>query len=883
MVQSLEDTRRRTRGASGRVPPHNLQAEQSLLGAMLLSRDAIAAAVETCGVDDFYKPAHGHVFEAVCSLYGQGEPADPVTVADELSRAGLLEAVGGLATLLSLQADTPATANAGRYGRIVEEHALLRRLIGVAGDIAEMGYSVPDDVAGVLDRAESLMFGVAERRVTDTLRPLQDLLAESLDRLEALFDRGESITGVPTGYIDLDERLSGLQPSSLVIVGARPAMGKTAFALGIAAHAAMEARTPVLVFSLEMSHAEITQRLLVSEARVDAGRIRNGRLIESDWPKINNAVGRLGEAPIHIDDDPNLTVMELRAKARRHKSRHGDLGLIIVDYLQLMSGRSSAENRQVEVSEISRGLKILARELEVPVLALSQLSRNLEMRADKRPQLADLRESGCMPASTRLMRADNGQEVTLGELVLNQKQPLVWSLDDQWKMVPRRLLKAFPSGIKPVFRMRMASGLEVEATANHRFRTIDGWKRLDELGPGDQLATPRSIRQPAQIAAWRDDEVILLAHLLGNGTMGSEVRFATADEANKMIVEQTAKRLFNIDVQGDRQKNTWQLWLPSPYHLTHGRMHPLRNWLEPLGLWKSRSYNKFIPEEMFGLSDRQLALFLHHLWATDGSITLSRNGRGPVVRAYYASTSRDLVEGVRRALMRLGIRSRLYEGRKAGYRTCWNLAICGGSELQRFLTLVGCHGKRGLVIPACLRALEGRASNPNLDLVPQEVAQRVSKAIATSRISHRELSVALGEGHCGSYPLGYPDRRRRFSRRQLKVIAEVTSDRGLGALAESEVFWDKISEITPIGSMPTFDATVEDTHNFVANGIVAHNSLEQDADVVMFLYRDEIYDSESADRGTAEVIVSKHRNGPTGTMKLAFLDHYTRFANMANV
>jgi replicative DNA helicase len=396
MVQSLDEVRRRARASSGRVPPHNLQAEQSLLGAMLLSRDAIAAAVETCGVDDFYKPAHGHIFEAITSLYGQGEPADPVTVADELTRAGLLDAVGGLPTLLSLQADTPATANAGRYGRIVEEHALLRRLIGVAGDIAEMGYEVPDDVAAVLDRAETLMFEVAERRVTDTLRPLPDLLAESLDRLEALYARGEAITGVPTGYVDLDERLSGLQPSALLIVGARPAMGKTAFALGIAANAAMRSNTPVLVFSLEMSHSEITQRLLVSEARVDANRIRNGKLTESDWPKIHQAVARLAEAPIHIDDDPNLTVMELRAKARRHKSRHGGLGLIIVDYLQLMSGRNSAENRQVEVSEISRGLKILARELQVPVIALSQLSRNLEQRADRRPQLADLRESGSL-------------------------------------------------------------------------------------------------------------------------------------------------------------------------------------------------------------------------------------------------------------------------------------------------------------------------------------------------------------------------------------------------------------------------------------------------------------------------------------------------------
>jgi replicative DNA helicase len=397
MVQSIEDVRRRSRANDvGRVPPHNLQAEESLLGAMLLSRDAIAAAVELCVADDFYKPAHGHVYEAVCSLYGQGEPADPVTVADELRRAALLDAIGGPATLISLQANTPATANAGRYARIVEEHALLRRLIGVANEIAELGYAVPDDVEAVLDRAESMVYAVAERRVADTLKPLHELLSESLDRLEMLYDRGESITGVPTGYIDLDERLSGLQPSNLIIVGARPAMGKTSFALGIAGHAAMEAGVPVLLFSLEMSHAEITSRLLCSEARVDASRIRNGTLLEPDWPKITHAIGRLGEAPIYIDDNPNLTVMEVRAKARRLKSRLGQLGCIIIDYLQLMSGRRDAENRQVEVSEISRGLKILARELEVPVVALSQLSRNLEMRADKRPVLADLRESGSL-------------------------------------------------------------------------------------------------------------------------------------------------------------------------------------------------------------------------------------------------------------------------------------------------------------------------------------------------------------------------------------------------------------------------------------------------------------------------------------------------------
>jgi replicative DNA helicase len=363
---------------------------------MLLSRDAIAAAIEGCGAGDFYKPAHGHIFEAVTSLYSQGEPADPVTVSDELRRAGLLEAIGGGPVLVTLQNTTPATSNAARYAQIVEEHALLRRLIGAAAEIAEIGYSVPEDVASAIDRAESLMFEVADRRVTDTTRILRELLVKGLERIEKLYDRGDEITGIPTGYADLDSQLSGLQPSSLIIVGARPAMGKTAFALGMAAHAAVEHQVPVLFFSLEMGELEITQRVLCAESLVEATRLRNGRLLESDWPKISRATGRLGEAPLYIDDNPNLTIMEVRAKARRLKSRLGNLGLIVIDYLQLMTGRHNAESRQVEIAEMSRGLKILARELEVPVVALSQLSRSLESRQDKRPMLSDLRESGSL-------------------------------------------------------------------------------------------------------------------------------------------------------------------------------------------------------------------------------------------------------------------------------------------------------------------------------------------------------------------------------------------------------------------------------------------------------------------------------------------------------
>ncbi|MGC8481608.1 MAG: replicative DNA helicase [Acidimicrobiales bacterium] len=379
----------------GRVAPHSIEAEESLLGAMLISREAVSEAVEVVTEDDFFKPSHRHIFRSIATLHAEGAPNDTVTVAEELKRAGVLDQVGGLEALVAIQASTPAISSAGRYAQIVEEYSLLRKLIRAASDIAELAYALPEDVAAAVDLAEAKIFEVAEHRTSDTMMPLREVLMQTLDDLESLYGRSDAVTGIPTGFIDLDEILSGLQPSNLVIVGARPGMGKTSFALGLGVNVAKAISEPVLMFSLEMSHQELTQRLVAAEARVDSTWLRSGRLQEKDWEKIHLAIGRLAEAKIFIDDDPNLTVLDIRARARRLKAREG-LGLVVVDYLQLMSGRRNVENRQVEVSEISRGLKILARELNVPVIALSQLSRNLEARGDKRPILADLRESGSL-------------------------------------------------------------------------------------------------------------------------------------------------------------------------------------------------------------------------------------------------------------------------------------------------------------------------------------------------------------------------------------------------------------------------------------------------------------------------------------------------------
>jgi len=846
---------------------------------MLLSRDAISAATEI-GVDagDFYKPAHSHIFDAVLSLYGQGEPVDPVTVADELRRVELLDQLGGRQALMRLQAQTPASANASHYAHIVNELALLRRLIAVAGEISEMGYDDSGEVAETLDRAEALVFEVAERRVSDTMTGVSDALQDALDQLEALYGSDGEITGVETGYVDLDSLLLGLQPSNLVVVAARPGCGKTAFALGAASNVAMTARRPVLFFSMEMGTLELTKRLLAGEARVEMRNLQTGKIREDEWTRLSHAVGRLAEAPLFIDDNPHCTVMEMRAKARRTKARYGDLGLVVVDYLQLMTPSVSRriENRQVEVAEISRGLKILARELECPVVALSQLNRQLEYRADKRPMLADLRESGCVTADTRITRADTNAEVTIGELLLTGERDIpVWTLDEQLKLVRGTMSHVFPTGRKEIFELRLTSGRTIKASANHPFLTVDGWSRLDELQAGSRIAVARRLEPPRTPANWRDDELVLLGHLLGDGCHlpTHAVQYTTVDHENVDAVVTAAKSRFGVTARV-RQERTWtQVYLPPPYHLTHGKRNPIGEWLDGLGLWGKRSWEKFIPRELLSLSERQIALFLRHLWATDGSVVVRERG----ARVYYATSSRPLAEGVQDLLLRLDIRARLRSVDHKNGRRGYTVDVSGRDDQLRFASVVGIHGPRGRVLAAAVPCLRAQRANPNVDTVPREIWEYVrAKVLPEQGMTTRALAELLDMQYCGStlYKHG-------VSRRRMERLASATTDPWLRDLAESDVLWDEVKEITPLGPQLVYDATVPGTHNFLANGIVVHNSLEQDSDVVIFLYRDEIYNPETEQRGTAEVIVSKHRNGPTGTTRLAFLDTYTKFANMA--
>jgi replicative DNA helicase len=393
-MTQIDTDRGRTAPGGGRIPPSAIEAEESLIGAMLLSVEAVSVAYETVEPEDFYRPLHGQIFGAIMALTHAGEPVDYVTVQAKLQERGAVAIE--LAVLSSLQMNTPSAANAQHYAEIVRDKAQQRRLIGVGGEIVDDAYVATDDVVGLIDEAERKINQIGDNRKIDTVSPLQRLLLSEADILE---ERGETrgqFNGLETGYKSLDQILQGLQPSSMTIIGARPGTGKTAFALGILIHVGAVVRRPALYFSLEMSRQELAERILASTARIDSSKLRTGDLSDADWNRAHEAFGFLQSAQVFIDDNPSLTVMDVRSRARRIKQQNGDLGVVIVDYLQLMSSRGRAENRQVEVSDMSRSLKILARELQCPVIALSQLSRKLEDRADKRPMMSDLRESGSL-------------------------------------------------------------------------------------------------------------------------------------------------------------------------------------------------------------------------------------------------------------------------------------------------------------------------------------------------------------------------------------------------------------------------------------------------------------------------------------------------------
>jgi replicative DNA helicase len=409
------------------VPPQNLEAEEAVLGAMLLSETAIGSVTEILDAADFYRGSHGTIYRTCLALWSKGEPVDAITLANELEERGELEQVGGASRVAELAALVSATANVEHYARIVKETATLRGLIRAGQEIVRLGQERIGETTELVDRAEQIVFDLSQERVRGDFDHIGPLLTESFERITKLYEAGVDVTGVPSGFRDLDRLTSGFQPGNLVILAARPSMGKSALALCIAANLGVRSSMPVALFTLEMSKAEVTQRLMCSEAKVESDRVRSGKLTQEDWPRLTAACDKLMKAPIYVDDTGSITMMELRSKARRLKAREPALGLIVVDYLQLMTSGGTVENRVQEVSQISRNLKVLARDLDVPVLALSQLSRAVEQRHDKRPILSDLRESGSIEQDADLVffvyrdeyyNGDESDQQGLAEVIL---------------------------------------------------------------------------------------------------------------------------------------------------------------------------------------------------------------------------------------------------------------------------------------------------------------------------------------------------------------------------------------------------------------------------------------------------------------------------------
>jgi replicative DNA helicase len=629
----MTDTIAHPAGAApeGPVPPQALDAERSVLAAMMLDPEATAKAIEMIDAAVLYRVAHQKIFDAMTALFSRNEKIDLITLSEELRKRGELEAVGGPGALSQILEYAGSSANLEQHIRIIHGKAVLRFLIKAASEIQQECYSAADETPAILDRAEQRIFQITDQRVRQGFVSMKELMMPTMKHIEELAERKAFVTGVPSGFDDLDRLTAGFQKSDLVIIAGRPAMGKTSFALNVAENAAIQHARNVAVFSLEMSKEQIALRLLCSQSEVPLFKVRSGRLSETEFRRLANLTGGLYKASILIDDSAAPTVLEIRAKCRRLKAEN-KLDLIVIDYLQLVRTSGRVENRTQEISQITRALKGLAKELDVPIIALSQLSRAPEARGatDRRPQLSDLRESGCLTADTRVLRADTGAEEALGDLLAGGARDIpVWTLNDELKLVRGRMSHVFPSGVKPVFALRLASGRRVKASGNHPFLTSDGWKPLRDLRLGERLAVPGRVPEP-------------------------------------------------------------------------------------------------------------------------------------------------------------------HAGRETG------------------------------VHPALRSRAPGR--------------ERPARA------------------------------------------ATLLEDCELHPPAGSDVFWAAVEQVESIGEEAVYDATVPGTHNFIANGIVAHNSIEQDSDVVLFVFREEMYKKEDPSlRGKADIIIAKQRNGPTGDVKLTFLHDFTKF------
>jgi replicative DNA helicase len=674
--------------------------------------------------------------------------------------------------------------------------------------------------------------------------------------------------------------LSGLNKSDLIIIAARPGMGKTALQNSIALTAARRYDKRVAMFNLEMSGEQLLQRMIAAETRIDSQRLRRGDLGDHEWAIFLEALGRLSESRIFIDDTPSITPMQLRTKCRRLYAEHG-LDLVMIDYLQLMQAEHPSNNRVQEVSEISRELKGLARELDVPVVAAAQLSRAVEQRQNKRPVLSDLRDSGCLTGDTLVTLADTGERVPMRALA-GRSGFAVWALNPSTYRIERALAtNAFLTGVRQTYRLKTRLGRTIRATGNHLFLTIGRWQQLDELAIGTHIALPRQLAAGNE-QSLSNSELALLGHLIGDGCTlpRHAIQYTTNEPKLAEIVSSLATDVFGPEVEPRiKQERTWyQVYLRSTRHHTHGTRSPVSEWLDSLGIWGLRSHEKHVPEELFKQDAFGIARFLRHLWSTDGCIRMTW-GKSPRPALYYATSSERLARDVQSLLLRLEITATLKcVSQNEKGRPQYQAIVTGKSDVIRFAERVGAAEPARLQrLHEIVAHIENREENTNRDVIPQPVWDlHVRPSMQAAGVTHRALYAGIGASYGGMTILN-----QNLSRDRAARVARVAESTELQALAESDIYWDQIASIELDAVEEVFDLTVPGPHNFIANDIIVHNSIEQDADVVMFIYRDDYYNTETSERpNIAEVHVAKHRNGPTGGVDLFWHGKLAAFRNL---
>jgi len=844
------------------VAPHDRLAEQRVIGALLIDRDAIFKVADLLRADDFFVPSHQRIYASALELLERRERIDPLTLQVELARRDLLDQVGGPRYLAELAEIVPTAVDIEQHARQVRDRSVMRGLLGAARSIAADAYGEPTDTALALDRAEQRIFALRDIATNAQLRHILPALLQNYEHLTERMEHPFEVSGVASGFQDLDNFTQGFTPGDLIIIAARPSVGKTSLGLAIAFNAAKRGES-TLIFSLEMDTRQIVARFLGLNSRNDLLALRTG-IMDSE------AASALMNLPVLIDDTPGISIMELRTKARR-ATAYGRLGLIVIDYLQLVRTGGEEENRVQEIATISRNLKSLARELQVPIIALSQLSRAAG-DAGNEPKLSTLRE--CVTGETLVCLTD-GRRVPIRDLV--GTTPEVWSVDHTGTIVSARSDAVWPVGTRPVLKVRLASGRSIRATALHRLMTLEGWARLEHLRPNDRVAIARQIPEPVAPERWPDEHVGLLGQLIGDGSFLSNapMRYTTSSIDNSAYVAHAAATAFGAQVTCIRGRGTWHQLLISG---NGNRWHPAgaNAWLRSLGIFGQRSHEKRIPEAAFRLANDQIALLLRHLWATDGSISPTERRGGQHV--YYATNSPGLATDVAALLLRLGIVTRTTRVKEEGYRDGYQIHVSGTPHQLRFLEVVGAFGPRVAPANVLRERLASIRPNTNVDTLPVAAFDRVRSLMREQGVTQRAMAGLRGTTYGGSAHFKFAP-----SRSTVADYAARLHDETLVGWATNDLFWDRIISIEPDGEEEVFDLTVPGPSSWVADGVISHNSgaLEQDSDQVIMLWKDK----EETVTGAPRLIhgaVAKNRNGPTGTFDLFFEPEQARFFSKAN-